>query len=305
VCETLAAGVAVRTVTTQDLNIPDPPAGADPQMAAGFRLDTTPPVLPVNGFAATGPAANPGPTGLMPLLPAGAASTSPATSLVSAQPAGSVQAVAISPTGPASSLVSQGADQENGRGLSPKGNRAGNVHDAVLADLAAEADRWRGEEGAGTSGILEPDPVSTSTSTDPMSQPPARHLTQASASVLTAFARGVRIVPQVEHDPIRAGVRTGSACDVVLGELAADAAELRSRIVTGRSIAPALPSAGGSDTPVMGDPIAPQGRPAKADGLLPRLAVTLLAARLWCQGTGMWHPRSRRAGERLQITKSR
>ena len=35
--ETLAAGVADRTVTTQDLNIPDPPDGADPQMAAGFR----------------------------------------------------------------------------------------------------------------------------------------------------------------------------------------------------------------------------------------------------------------------------
>ena len=33
--ETLAAGVADRTVTTQDLNIPDPPDGADPQMAAG------------------------------------------------------------------------------------------------------------------------------------------------------------------------------------------------------------------------------------------------------------------------------
>jgi hypothetical protein len=35
--ETLAAGVANRTVTTQDLNIPDPPEGADPQRAAGFH----------------------------------------------------------------------------------------------------------------------------------------------------------------------------------------------------------------------------------------------------------------------------
>jgi hypothetical protein len=34
--EVLAAGLADRTPTTQDLNIPDPPAGADPQMAAGF-----------------------------------------------------------------------------------------------------------------------------------------------------------------------------------------------------------------------------------------------------------------------------
>ena len=35
--EVLASRVADRTVTTQDLNIPDPPAGADPQMAAGSR----------------------------------------------------------------------------------------------------------------------------------------------------------------------------------------------------------------------------------------------------------------------------
>ena len=34
--ESLAAGVTDRTVTAADLNIPDPPAGADPQMAAGF-----------------------------------------------------------------------------------------------------------------------------------------------------------------------------------------------------------------------------------------------------------------------------
>ncbi len=35
--ETLTAGVADRTVTTQDLNVPDPPDDADPQMAAGFN----------------------------------------------------------------------------------------------------------------------------------------------------------------------------------------------------------------------------------------------------------------------------
>jgi predicted outer membrane repeat protein len=47
-CETLAAGVGLRTVTTQDLNIPEPPEGADPQMAAGFHL----------GSAAVGTAQN-------------------------------------------------------------------------------------------------------------------------------------------------------------------------------------------------------------------------------------------------------
>ena len=52
--ETLAAGVANRTVTTQDLNIPDPPAGADPQMAAGFhpgRRVATVPVAPGSSFS--------------------------------------------------------------------------------------------------------------------------------------------------------------------------------------------------------------------------------------------------------------
>src|SRR5262249_61584866 len=35
--QTLATGVADRTPTAQDLNIPDPPQGADPQTAARFR----------------------------------------------------------------------------------------------------------------------------------------------------------------------------------------------------------------------------------------------------------------------------
>jgi hypothetical protein len=35
---TLSAGAADRSVTAQDLNIPDPPAGADPQLAANFHF---------------------------------------------------------------------------------------------------------------------------------------------------------------------------------------------------------------------------------------------------------------------------
>jgi hypothetical protein len=64
--ETLAAGVADRTPTTQDLNIPDPPAGADPQMAAGFRP------VPVVGLAGPGAAVGSatliGPVGLAPVV---------------------------------------------------------------------------------------------------------------------------------------------------------------------------------------------------------------------------------------------
>jgi hypothetical protein len=43
--EALAAGVADRTPTAQDLNIPDPPARADPQRAAGFRPVAPSPII--------------------------------------------------------------------------------------------------------------------------------------------------------------------------------------------------------------------------------------------------------------------
>jgi titin len=144
--ETLAAGVADRAVTTLDLNIPDPPEDADPQVAAGFRLDTTTPALPANSIAAPGSAPIPFPAGLVPLPPAGAPATSPATCSLFSQTAMSVQAVAISQASPASSLVSQGADLEDGRGLTLTGIRAGLVLDSALADLAAGADRWRGAQ---------------------------------------------------------------------------------------------------------------------------------------------------------------
>ena len=50
--ETLAAGAADRTVATQDLNIPDPPEGADPQTAAGFHFVSDAPALSPNGTLA-------------------------------------------------------------------------------------------------------------------------------------------------------------------------------------------------------------------------------------------------------------
>jgi uncharacterized delta-60 repeat protein len=75
--ETLAAGVADRAVTTQDLNIPAPPEGADPQMAAGFDPTSAPLVLSPRGMAAApGSGPNAGPAGLMLLPPAGAISSS-------------------------------------------------------------------------------------------------------------------------------------------------------------------------------------------------------------------------------------
>jgi hypothetical protein len=53
--ETLAAGAAFRTVTSRDLNIPDPPEGADPQMAAGFH-PLPPSAVPLATPASSSPA---------------------------------------------------------------------------------------------------------------------------------------------------------------------------------------------------------------------------------------------------------
>jgi hypothetical protein len=91
--ESLAAGVAHRVATTPDLNIPDPPEGADPQMAAGF-----PPTRPVMVVPAARGSSNLT-TGLMPLdhnatldeilvawIPARAARKSPARDATVAGP---------------------------------------------------------------------------------------------------------------------------------------------------------------------------------------------------------------------------
>jgi hypothetical protein len=63
--ETLAAGVALRTVTTQDLNIPDPPEGADPQRAAGFRPSI--PSVAIPAGPGSGTVATDRGVGMMPL----------------------------------------------------------------------------------------------------------------------------------------------------------------------------------------------------------------------------------------------
>jgi hypothetical protein len=112
--ETLAAGVAERTVTTQDLNIADPPSGADPQMAAGFNLGSAANAGIQNGAAAFNPRA----AGLAPLLPAGVAPSSYSAGISSVQPAWTLdQMTIIAPNGAGPSLVLQGTDGEAERRL--------------------------------------------------------------------------------------------------------------------------------------------------------------------------------------------
>ena len=66
--ETLATGVADRTVSTQDLNIPDPPEGADPQLAAGFQRVAAIGSSPTGVQSPTGAEPVHGAVGLIPLV---------------------------------------------------------------------------------------------------------------------------------------------------------------------------------------------------------------------------------------------
>jgi hypothetical protein len=114
--EILAAGVADRTPTAQDLNIPDPPSGADPLTAAGFASASTPLALSPNGFAAAlGSGPNLSPAGLMPLPPAGGTSSGVQFSVFSFQYSVASSQVS-SQGGSGSSLVSQTRDHENEHG---------------------------------------------------------------------------------------------------------------------------------------------------------------------------------------------
>jgi hypothetical protein len=172
--ETLAAGLADRTPTTQDLNIPDPPAGADPQMAAGFRPGSLAmPSLPSGHPVAVGVATNLSPAGLMPLMSAG----SP-WSVVR----GPWSAAGVHPGSQAGlepELVLDGTNPDRGHGAVLVGFDDGQVLDAVLADLEVDTDRdrSRGKEAGERSGV--PDlpgagEVKDTAEREPEGVPPAR-----------------------------------------------------------------------------------------------------------------------------------
>jgi titin len=124
--ETLAAGVADRNVTTQDLNISDAPEGADPQIAGGFHVVPAPSAFSQNGNS---PSLGLGPNAIA----AAKAQSIPAGVTVTAYPTGLLaqshllqppelpvagQAM-ITQTGRDPSFLRQAADREGERSLIP------------------------------------------------------------------------------------------------------------------------------------------------------------------------------------------
>jgi hypothetical protein len=288
--ETLAAGVTNRTVTTQDLNIPDPPEGADPQMAAGFNFRPSTGFSAPNGTAAAPSSApSPGTASLMPLLPVDIPSSGP-WSMVSG-PVPLVSGPVDSLAGSEHSLVVQGTDPAHDRGrLLTESGGSGRVLDLVLDELADDADQLPDEPGVGVTGvlalpragnledglglegILTDDSWLTPVSTGPLSQQPAWSMGQPASNDQAGFARRVvpsRSLPQVGRGLMLTSPRAAWGSDRALDEVAADAAELRRR------------SAGIPYPQAPGDSIAQEDRPGTSGGGLARLAAALLVTAFW------------------------
>jgi hypothetical protein len=267
--ETLASGVADRTPTTQDLNIPDPPAGADPQMAAGFGPGSAAtPSTQAGRPAALGSATVLNPTSLMALP----SSSGPRSVLGSPFPAAGVQAG--TQASPEPSLVVQRADEGNGRRRPLSESQAGLVLDAALADLITDEERSRDRADGGTNEALPlpgagdahdgfgPDGIRS----DEARPAPASRAVEI-PRVLDGFL-GRRLRPVLVSDPL-------------LDELADDAAELRGQTTVESGGPSLLRAAGVPNPPVPGGPTTEPDRPGEAGGVLARLAVSLFAAGFW------------------------
>jgi hypothetical protein len=262
--ETLASGVALRTVTTQDLNIPDPPAGADPQMAAGFR-----PVASVGlsaPSAAVAPAMVPRLAAVMPLP----SSSSGQWSEVRDQwPTAGVPANWQS--GLVTTLVVQGLDDDHGRELSLTGPEAVRVLDSALADLVTDADQSQGEDVDGTSGVrVLPGAGDVEDGTAP--QQIRFHWINP-----TEFSRPLGLPPRVQ--PIEPDfIGMDSISDGLTDELAAAALGLAGRL--------AVPA----------DSIAGPETPREPHDVLAKLAATLIVAGSWAHRGRFRSVTSRQAG---------
>jgi hypothetical protein len=291
--ETLAADVADRTPTTQDLNIPDPPEGADPQMAAGFNLGPAAmPLAPIGHAAAPGSATVLSPAGVMALP-----FSSGQWSVVSGQWAVADVQTGV-PAGPEPSLVVQGMDEGSRRGLSLTGSHAGLALDLALADLVTDEERLQDGADGGTNEVLPP-----SDAEDPQTGFGPDGIRTDEARPAPA-SRPVEI-PHVLDNFLGRRLRPVPVSDPVLDELAADAVGLRGlTMVEGGGPSP-LRAAGVPNPPVPGDPATEPDRPGEAGGVLARLAVTLFAAGFWGHRGHIRDATNRRAGRAHPARNSR
>jgi hypothetical protein len=246
--QTLATHTADRTPTAQDLNIPDPPAGAEPQLAAGFRpgpvVGLSSPAAPVASAAVLGPG---------PVLGSQLSVLSSHRLPVAGAPTGLQD-------GPEASLVVRGPAHETRRDFASTGPDADPVLDAALADLVTDTDPSRSERADGTTDVLgrpaERD-VEDGTGTEP---------SRADRIDPTGFARPVELPLRVR--PVERGViRPGSRFDAAPGELAA-------------AIGWRRPMA------VLGDPIVWPADPREPGEALAKLAATLIVAGSWGHRAG-------------------
>jgi hypothetical protein len=274
--EILAAGVADRSVTTQDLNIPDPPAGADPQMAAGFHSGAA------TGSSSFGQGASaaglnsvpsPGPVVLMP-LPAGGAASSGQWSVVSVQrPAAGGQAILPVGTGP--SLIVQGTAGEPGRELIPQ--LVAQPDDDSQADLEPSSGRERTDREA------EPVPVLSLT----------EHRNSCRLSVVSCQSGEIdSVLDEVAAELIR--VRGGrNAVDAAVGGTGLQPVLMSLSVPdlpAGKMAVP--PPVSESDSPR--DPASDSDSPASPSSS--RLSAVLLAAGLGAYWAGARDAGSRRTG---------
>jgi hypothetical protein len=192
----------------------------------------------------------PGPAGFLPLP-----SASGQWSAVSGQ--WSAAGVPTSfQVGPETTLVAQGLDRDPGRDHSSTGSDAGQVLDAVLADLVTDTDRSRGEEADGRGGVPGlPGAGEVEDAAEPERIPPAR-------IDPTGFARPVEL-PSGARPVERGLIWMGAISDALLDELAAAAVGSPGRL--------AVPA----------DAIARPETPPEPGNGLAKWAATLIVAGSW------------------------
>jgi hypothetical protein len=256
---TLAAGVADRTPTTQDLNIPDPPVGADPLTASGPWSVVRSPSSPVSGersvvggqlIVVSGP--------VLPAAPdfIEQRTTDNGHRTNQSGPWSSVGGLAGAPVGLEATLVVQGLDYDEGSEVSLTGSGAGELLDAALAALATDADRARGEEAHETGDVRRaPGTGDFENGTGPERISPDR-------SIPAGLVRPVEFPHHVRQ--IEGGlVRMHAISDVVIDEVATSAVRLPKSL--------AIPF----------DLIVRSETPQEASGGLAKLAAILIVAGSW------------------------